>query len=57
VSKTIDESREWMPEEWQPVRLRMDEEITIAKRQVSFVEELALVATLLALAALVMFLV
>ncbi len=53
MSKTF-EGRDWTLREWQPSRLRMDEDFEISDRQVSFVEEVALVATLLGLAAVVL---
>jgi len=56
VSKTF-ESRDWRVAEWQPSQLRMDEELVISRRRVSLFEELGLVAALLALGAVIVFLI
>ena len=56
VSKTF-ESRDWRAAEWHPSQLRMDEELVISRRRVSLFEELGLVAALLALGAVIVFLI
>ena len=55
MSKSF-ESRDWSVTEWQPSRLRLDEDLVIRRRNVSLFEELGLVAALLALGAVVVFL-
>jgi len=56
VSKSF-ESREPSVATWQPSRLRLDEDLVIPSRSVSLFEELGLVAALVALGAVVVFLI
>jgi hypothetical protein len=56
VSKTF-ERQDWLIAEWQPMRLRLDEDMTIQRRPVSLPEELGIVAALVGLAAAVLLLI
>lgn len=51
------ENRDWLLHDWQPMRLRMDEDLDVTRRHVSLVEELTLVAALAALGAAILFLI
>ena len=54
MSKTY-ERRDWT--DWQPGRLRLDEDMGIPRRTASMYEELGLIAALVALAIVILFLI
>jgi len=56
VSKTF-QSQEWTTAGWRPMRLRLDDDLTIQRRPVSVPEELGIVAALVGLGALVLLLI